>query len=113
MLSSSMLKGEVHAILDLLAQSKTEEAKQRIQDLAPQVASENGKGALLALNGILNAMMKSKGNDQVLDKEKVQAAAERISRVQMIDELDRGYLQTLVRWAKEKPTQTTESESQA
>lgn len=100
LLSASMLKEEVDVILDLLAQSKTEEARQRIQLLLPQVSSEFGKGALLALNGILNTIAKPKGNDQALNREKLQATTERVSKVQILDDLDRGYLQTLAKWAK-------------
>ena len=102
LLSSIMLKEEVGVILDLLAQSKTEEAKQRVQLLLPQVSSEFGKGAVLALNGIVNTITKPKGNDQFLDPEKVYGTTERITKVQMLDDLDRGYLQTLAKWAKRK-----------
>ena len=102
MLSSIMLKEEVDVILDLLAQSKTEEAKQRVQLLSPQVSSEFGKGAVLALNGIVNAITKPKGSDQPLNPEKVYGTTERITRVQMLDDLDKGYFQTLAKWAKKK-----------
>ncbi len=97
-----MLKEKVDVILDLLAQSKTDEAKQKVQLLMPQVSSEFGKGAVLALNGIVNSITKPKGNDQALNPEKVSSTTERIAKVQMLDDLDRGYVQTLARWAKRK-----------
>jgi hypothetical protein len=102
-----MLKEEVDVILDLLAQSKTEEARQRIQLLMPQVSSEFGRGALLALSGILNTIAKPKSNDQALNREKLQATAERVIKVQILDDLDRGYLQTLAKWAKKIKTAQT------
>lgn len=102
MLSSSMLKEEVDVIFDLLAQSKTEEAKQKVHLLMPQVSSEFGKGTVLALNGIVNSITKPKGNDQALNPEKVYSTTERITKVQMLDDLDRGYLQTLAKWAKRR-----------
>ena len=109
MLSAGMLREEVDVILDLIAASKYEEAKQRMELLRPQVASEYGKGALLALNGIVTTVTKSKGGE-LLDGVKTLRTAERIANTQTLDDVDRGYFQTITKWAKKfKPQPIRES----
>ncbi len=105
MLSSGMLREEVDVILDLIAASKMDEAKQRLELLRPQVGSEYGRGALLALSGIVGALTKSKGAE-LLDKEKTRRTAERVVSTQTLDDLDRAYFQTLTKWMRKvKPQQ--------
>ncbi len=99
MLSSSMIKEEVDLIIESLVNTRLEEARQRLTHLAPQVSSEYGKGALLALNGIVN-VTENRTPDKMADPEKIVRVAERIPKVEMIDDLDKGYLQTLGKWAK-------------
>jgi hypothetical protein len=99
MLSSSMIKEEVDLIIDSLAHSKLEEARQRLVHLAPQVSSEYGRGALLALNGIVN-VTENKTPDKMADSDKIVRVAERLPKIEMLDDLDKGYLQTLSKWAK-------------
>ncbi len=99
MLSSSMIREEVDLIIESLANTKLEEARQRLTHLAPQVSSEYGRGALLALNGIVN-VTENKTPDKMADADKILRAAERIPRVQLMDDLDKGYLQTVTKWAK-------------
>jgi hypothetical protein len=99
MLSSSMIKEEVDIIIESLMHTKLEEARQRLAHLNPQVSSEYGKGALLALNGIVN-VTENRTPDKMADAEKIIRAVERLPRVEMIDDLDKGYLQTLGKWAK-------------
>jgi hypothetical protein len=99
MLSSSMLKEEVEVIVDLVSQKKTEDAKQRLNHLVPEVSSEYGRGALLALNGILN-VLENKNSERMSDYDKILRAVERIPRMQTIDDMDKGYLQTMSKWAK-------------
>ena len=109
MLSAGMLREEVDVILDLLATSKFEEAKQRTELLRPQVASEYGKGALLALNGIVTTVTKSKGGE-LLDKVKTTRTVERIANTQTLDDVDRGYFQTITKWVKKfKPPPARDS----
>jgi len=109
MLSAGMLREEVDVILELIATSKVEEAKQRMELLRPQVASEYGKGALLALGGIVTTVTKSKGGE-LLDKVKTLRTAERIANKQTLDDVDRGYFQTVTKWVKKiKPQPTRES----
>jgi len=99
MLSSSMLREEVDVIVDLVAQKKTEDARQRLNHLVPEVSSEYGRGAILALSGILN-VLDNKNPEKMADYDKILRAAERIPRLQTIDDMDRGYLQTITKWAK-------------
>ena len=94
-----MIKEEVDLIIESLARTKLEEARQRLTHLAPQVSSEYGKGALLALNGIVN-VTENRTPDKMADADKILRAAERIPKVQMMDDLDKGYLQTMSKWAK-------------
>ena len=94
-----MLKEEVDVIVDLVSQKKTEDAKQRLNHLVPEVSSEYGRGALLALNGILN-VLENKNSERMSDYDKILRAVERIPRMQTIDDMDKGYLQTMSKWAK-------------
>jgi len=99
MLSTSMIKEEVDIILESLLNTKLEEARQRLTQMVPQVSSEYGKGAILAINGILN-VMENRTPDKMADSEKILRAADRLPKTEMIDDLDKGYLQTLGRWAR-------------
>lgn len=107
-----MLKEEVEVIVDLLVQKKTDDARQRLNHLAPEVSSEYGRGAILALNGIFN-VLDTKNSEKMSDSDKILRAAERIPRLQTIDDMDRGYLQTISKWAKKnrEPLRDSDSES--
>lgn len=94
-----MIKEEVDVIIESILNTKLEDARQRLGHLAPQVSSEYGKGALLALNGIVN-VTENKTPDKMADPEKIVRAVDRLPKVEMMDELDKGYLQTLGKWAK-------------
>jgi hypothetical protein len=94
-----MIKEEVDVIIESLAHTKLEEARQRLTHMAPQVSSEYGKGALLALNGIIN-VLENRTPDKMADSQKILRAVDRLPKIQMMDDLDKGYLQTLGKWAK-------------
>jgi hypothetical protein len=94
-----MIKEEVDEIIESLAHTKLEDARQRLAHLAPQVSSEYGKGALLALNGIVN-VTENRTPDKMADSEKILRAVDRLPKIQMTDDLDKGYLQTVGKWAK-------------
>jgi hypothetical protein len=94
-----MIKEEVDEIIESLVHTKLEEARQRLAHLAPQVSSEYGKGALLALNGIVN-VAENRTPDKMADSDKILRAVDRLPKIQMTDDLDRGYLQTMGKWAK-------------
>ena len=99
MLSSSMIKEEVDVIIESLLHTKLEDARQRLTHMSPQVSSEYGRGALLALNGIIN-VTENRTPDKMADADKILRAVERLPKLQMMDDLDKGYLQTLGKWAK-------------
>ena len=101
MLSTSQLREEVEAIVGLVAAGKIDDAKQRLNHLAPDVSSEYGRGALLALNGILN-VIDNKSSERMTDTQKILRAVERIPKSHTMDDMDRGYLQTIAKWAKAK-----------
>ena len=94
-----MIKEEVDVIIESLIHTKLEDARQRLIHMTPQVSSEYGKGALLAINGIIN-VMENRTPDKMADSEKILRAVERLPKIEMIDDLDKGYLQTLGKWAK-------------
>jgi hypothetical protein len=94
-----MIKEEVDVIIESLIHTKLEDARQRLTHMTPQVSSEYGKGALLAINGIIN-VMENRTPDKMADSDKILRAVERLPKIEMIDDLDKGYLQTLGRWAK-------------
>lgn len=102
MLSTSQLREEVDVIVELLAAGKLDEAKTHLNHLTPDVSSEYGRGAILALNGILN-VVESKNSERMSDTQKIIRAAERIPKNHTTDDMDRGYLQTVSKWAKAKP----------
>ena len=110
MLSAGMLREEVDVILDLIATTKMEEAKQRMELLRPQVTTEYGKGALLALSGIVTTLAKSKGGE-LLDGVRARRTAERIANTQTLDDVDRGYFQTVTKWSKKVKAQAQETRS--
>ena len=99
MLTSSMIKEEVDVIIESLVHTKLEDARQRLTHMTPQVSSEYGKGALLAINGIIN-VMENRTPDKMAESDKILRAVERLPKIEMIDDLDKGYLQTLGKWAK-------------
>jgi len=99
MLSSSMLREEVDSIVELVAQGNAEEARQRLIVLIPNVSSEYGRGAALALNGILH-VIENKSTDRMADREKILRATDRIPKCQTVDDMDKGYLQTMSKWAR-------------
>jgi len=94
-----MIKEEVDEIIESLAHTKLEDARQRLAHLAPQVSSEYGKGALLALNGIVN-VTENRTPEKMADSDKILRAVDRLPKIQMMDDLDKGYLQTMGKWAK-------------
>ena len=94
-----MIKEEADIIIESIVNTKLEDARQRLAHLNPQVSSEYGKGALLALNGIVN-VTENRTPDKMADAEKILRAVERLPKIQMMDDLDKGYLQTLGKWAK-------------
>src|ERR1700693_638063 len=99
MLSSSMIKEEVEVIIESIVHTKLEDARQRLTHMTPQVSSEYGKGAILAVSGIIN-VLGHRTPHKMADAAQILRAVERLPKIEMIDDLDKGYLQTLGKWAK-------------
>ncbi len=110
MLSASMLREEVDVILDLIAALKMDEAKQRLDLLRTQLASDYGKGVGLALSGVITMITKVRGAE-LFDRDKVLRTAERIVKTQTLDDFDKGYFQTLSKWSKRVKLPQPESHS--
>lgn len=107
MLASRNVQGTVASILELLKNSELEEAKRRIQALAPEVKSERDKGSIQAASGIYWSMSKAKeGAMQTWDAARLERAANSVKSSQFSDEFDQGYADTLMNYTR--LTQKTE-----
>lgn len=94
------VQASIASILDSLRHSDLEDAKRKIQALAPEVKSERERGALLAATGIYASMSKAKeGTMQTWDSARVERAARSITASQLADEFDEGYAEALVRYS--------------
>ena len=95
------MQASIASILDSLRRSDLDEAKRRIQALAPDVKSERERGALLAAAGIYSSMSRGKeGTMQSWDSGRIERAAKSITTSQMADEFDAGFAETLVNYAR-------------
>jgi hypothetical protein len=101
MLTSKVMQASIASILDSLRRSDLEDAKRKLQALAPDVKSEKERGALLAAAGIYASMSKAKeGTMQTWDFTRVERAARSITLSQLADEFDVGYAETLLNYSK-------------
>ena len=95
------MQASIASILDSLRRSDLEEAKRKIQALAPEVRSERERGGLLAASGIYASMSKAKeGTMQTWDTARIERAASSITASQMADDFDVGYAETLLNYSK-------------
>jgi hypothetical protein len=100
-LTSKVVQETIASILDSLKRSDLEDAKRKIQALAPEVKSERQRGELLAAAGIYASMAKAKeGTMQSWDMARVERAAKSITLSQLSDEFDVGYAETLVNYSR-------------
>lgn len=84
-----------------MKRSDLEDAKRKIQALAPEVRSEKERGELLAASGIYASMSKAKeGRMQTWDNARIERAAKSIIASQMADEFDVGYAEALMNYSK-------------
>ena len=101
MLTTKVVQESIASILDSLKRADLDEAKRKIQAIAPEVRSEKEKGGLLAAMGILSSMSKAKdGTMQSWDSGRVERAAKSIIASQMADDFDAGYAETLLNYSK-------------
>jgi hypothetical protein len=95
------MQATISSILDSLRRSDLDEAKKKLQALAPEVKSEKDKGSLLAAAGIYASMVKAKnGALQSWDAARIDRAAKSINSSQLADEFDLGYAETLLSYSK-------------
>jgi hypothetical protein len=100
-LTTKVVQESIASILDSLKRADLDEAKRKIQAIAPEVRSEKEKGGLLAAMGILSSMSKAKdGTMQSWDSGRVERAAKSIIASQMADDFDAGYAETLLNYSK-------------
>jgi hypothetical protein len=98
---AKVVQETIASILDSLRRADLEEAKRKIQALAPEVKSEKERGGLLAALGIYSSMSKGKeGTLQTWDTGRIERAAKSITSSQMADDFDVGYAETLLSYAK-------------
>ena len=101
MLTSKVVQESIASILDSLRRSDLDQAKRKIQALAPEVRSEKERGGLLAAAGIYSSMSKAKeGTMQSWDSARVERAAKSISSSQLADDFDQGYAETLMNYSR-------------
>ena len=100
-ITSKVVQESIESILDSLRRSDLDEAKQRIQALAPEVKTERQRGELLAATGIYSSMAKAKeGTMRTWDAGRIERAAKSVTSSQLADEFDAGYAETLLNYAK-------------
>lgn len=101
MLTTKVVQESLTSILDSLSRSELDEAKKKIQTLAPELKSDRDKGALLAASGIYSSISKSKeGTLQSWDGAKIERAARSITANQLADDFDTGYAEALRAYVK-------------
>ena len=101
MFTTKVIQMSIASILDSLKRSELEDAKRKIQALAPEIRSDRERGGLLAASGIYSAMSKAKeGTMQNWDRATVERAARSITSSQLSDEFDIGYAETLLNYSR-------------
>ena len=98
------MQATIASILESLKRSDLDEAKRKIQALAPEVKSERERGSLLAASGIYASMSRAKeGTMQSWDGARLERAARSITASQMADDFDIGYAETLLNYSRLTP----------
>ncbi len=88
-------------IVEMIARSEFDRAKKEVESLYQSVTNETERGALLAVNGVLVGINKKKEAAPLLEgDDKITRAAELLVRSPMADDLDRGYSEALILYAK-------------
>jgi len=101
MLTSKTVHEGVSSILESLRSSDLEGAKRKLESLSTNVRSDRDRGSLLAVTGIYASMSKGKeGTLQSWDQGRIARAAKTIESSQMADDIDKGYAETLLDYAK-------------
>ena len=88
-------------VMQLIANSELETAKKKVTSISAGVRTERMRGSLAAVNGIIVSMTKKKeGSLPSWDEEKAIRAAHQILKSEMLDDFDKGYAETLVKYGK-------------
>ena len=78
-----------------------DDAKRKIQSLAPEVKNDREKGSLQAAAGIYWSLTKAKeGKMQTWDSARLERAANSVRSSQFSDEFDQAYAETLLGYSK-------------
>ncbi len=103
MLRASSVNEEIAGIMQMILKSDLDGAKKRVGALAPNVRTERMRGSLAAVNGIITSKMKKKeGGLRPWDEEKALRAAHQMMKSQLLDDFDKGYAETVTKYAKAK-----------
>ena len=98
---AKIVQDGIASILDSLKRADLEEAKRKIQALAPDVKTEKERGGLLAAAGIYSSMSKAKeGTMQTWDNARIERAAKSMTASQMADDFDVGYAEALLNYSR-------------
>lgn len=99
---------EISAIMQMILKSELEGAKKRAAALAPNARTDRMRGSLAAVNGIIASMMKKKeGGQHPWEEEKALRGAHQMLKSQLLDDFDKGYAETLIKYGKlSKPAKT-------
>ncbi len=109
MLTASSVNEEITGIIQMILKSDLDGAKKRVGALAPNVRTERMRGSLAAVNGIITSMMKKKeGGLHSWEEEKALRAAHQLMKSQLLDDFDKGYAETLTKYARLKSARTPE-----
>ena len=89
----------VAEVMQLIANSELEAAKKKVTAISAR--TERTRGSLAAVTGIIASMTKKKeGSLPSWDEEKAVRAAHQILKSEMLDDFDRGYAETLLKYGK-------------
>ncbi len=101
MQTSSVVNDGIARSVTMIVKSDFDGAKKEIELINQNVTNERERGALMAVNGILTGINKKKeGALQSWTDKKVARAAEFLSKSQLADDFDRGYVEALLTYAK-------------
>ncbi len=92
---------EMAGIMQLIMKADLEGAKKKLLELSAGAKSDRARGSIAAVNGMIASMTKKKeGNLPSWEEEKVVRAAHQMLKSEMLDDFDRGYADTLVKYGK-------------
>jgi hypothetical protein len=103
------LKEDVEQALQFLSRSELDQAKAKTEALAPKAVTPYQSGQLFALRGLALILAKSKEASEAPDVAKILRVVEENEKELMIDLFDRGYFDTMTRFAKSVKSNGTQA----